>query len=127
MEVPQQTVLRISLRRLRILGRLLIGRRGQHQPVHLLDAPATLDEGVGQPIEQFGVRGALAVDAKVGSGGDDAAPKVLLPNAIHYHARGEGIFRRSNPLGQRRAPTAGGELPVAVALDRGRLGVADDG
>ena len=95
--------------------------------MHLFDAPAAFDEGVGQPVEQFGVRGAFAVDAKVGSGGDDAAPKVLLPNAIHHHPRREWIFRRGDPLGQRRAPTAGRELPVAVALDRGGLSLAGDG
>src|SRR5262245_41274997 len=37
----------------------------------------------------------------------EPAPKVILPESIHHHARGERIVWSSQPLGQLQTPAAG--------------------
>ena len=44
--------------------------------------------------------GASAHAAEVVRGSDDAAAKMILPDAVHHHAGGERIVRIGHPLGQ---------------------------
>ena len=95
--------------------------------MHRLDAPAALDEGMGQPVEQLGMRRRLAVLAEVARRRDDPPAEMLLPDPVDHHPGGQRVVGARDPPRQRHAPAAGGELPVAVGLDDGRLGVARDG
>src|SRR5260370_31928254 len=69
--------------------------------MHLLDAPAAAHELHGQPVEQFGVRGLLAHLAEIIQRRDDALPEMVAPDAIDHHPRGQRIFPRAEPFGQR--------------------------
>ena len=46
-----------------------------------------------QPVEQFGMRGPLAHDAEIARRADDALAEVIMPDAIHHHARGAADSR----------------------------------
>src|SRR5687767_7122083 len=68
--------------------------------------------------------GPLAVFAKVARRGNDSTPEMVLPEAVHHHARGQRVFWIDDPLRQRHSPTSRWELAVAVGLQDGRLDVA---
>ena len=114
--------------------------------MHFLDAPAVLDEVAGQPVEQFGMRGALAHLAEIVGRADDAFAEMMLPDAIDHHARGQRIRsalaiqrasasrRPSASLGHRHAPAARYTLrtpgvtfsPGVFRLPPGRMKVSGD-
>ncbi len=66
----------------------------------MLDAEAARDEFVGQPIQQLGMRGTLAHAAEIVGRADDAASEMIMPDAIHHHARGQRIFGIGDPAGK---------------------------
>ena len=70
------------------LGGLAVGGRRHDCFGKLLQAPAILLELGCEPIENFGVRGAVALRAEVFRGADDAYAEQLLPDAVHFDARG---------------------------------------
>ena len=77
--------------------------------MQFLDAPAVLNEGRSQVVEQFRIGGAIAHDAEVAAGADETGAEVSLPDAVHDHAGGEGIFRVGQPVGERGAAAGAGE------------------
>ena len=68
--------------------------------MEVFEAPSVGDEFGGEPVEEFGVRGLGAVDAEVTGSFDDAGPKMVVPQAVGDDACGEGILRRSDPVGE---------------------------
>ena len=51
-------------------------------PVETLEPPVVRDQIICQPVEQFGMSGALALETKIIGGGDDSTTEVLLPNPV---------------------------------------------
>ena len=88
--------------------RLPIGRRGDDQLVHRLQAPFPLDELDGQPVEQFRVGRRFALGAEVLARLDEAAAEEARPEPIHRHAAGQRVVRVDQPAGQAQAV---GRLP----------------
>src|SRR5450755_626086 len=66
----------------------------------MLDVPSTVTEFHGEPVEQFGVSGPLAHDAKVFRGFDDTGPKEFVPHAVDGYARGVRVCGADTPLRQ---------------------------
>ena len=62
---------------------LAVGGGAEEQAVHGLEAsgPAAR-KAAGQPVEQLGVAGGFAQAPVVAGGGDQAAPEVVLPEAV---------------------------------------------
>ena len=58
--------------------------------------PAVLHKIGGQPIEQIGVGGRFAIEAKVARGVHDAASEMVLPNTVDEHSCGQRML----PIGQ---------------------------
>ncbi len=79
---------------------------------NMLDAPAVFHEFSREPIEQFRMRGSRAVCAEVAGRADQPFAEMILPDAIHHHARGERIRRIHNPLA--RMSDAGADLPLTM-------------
>ena len=77
--------------------------------MHGLQTPAGVDEALGEPIEQFRVRGQAALFAEVTRCADESASEVVLPEAIHHDAGGEGIAWVGDGLGEFESATALGE------------------
>src|SRR6266581_3726930 len=46
------------------------------------------------------MRGPVAEGAKIIAGRNESPAKVALPDPVHHHPGGEGVFRAGNPLGQ---------------------------
>ena len=46
------------------------------------------------------MRGPVAEGAKIIAGRNKSPAKVALPDPVHHHPGGEGVFRAGNPLGQ---------------------------
>ena len=73
---------------------------------------------MGEPVEKFGVGGALALGTEIVWGGDDAAAEVLLPDAVDDDAGEEvagAVFGIGDPIGEgvaamRGAGVFGGRL-----------------
>ena len=86
--------------------------------MHVLHAPAAADELGGQPVEQFGMRRALAHDAEIAGRADDAAAEVIMPDAIDHDARGQRIVGVGEPLRQRGA--AAGRFDIRRAARSSR-------
>ena len=61
---------------------LPVGCRSDNQSLQLLETPAALDEPIGQPVEQFGVRRPATQAPKVARRLDNPPSKVILPNAV---------------------------------------------
>src|SRR4051812_4133444 len=59
----------------------------------MLETPAMLDELGGEPIQERGMRRAIAFDAELAGSADDAFAKMVMPHAIDDHARSERIVR----------------------------------
>ena len=78
--------------------------------MHLLDAPAAVHELHGQPVQQFGMRRGVTHLAEVVQRADDAAAKVVVPDAIDDHSRCERIVARGDPLRQRQSTTRGAPI-----------------
>ena len=73
------------------LRRLPVGRRGDDQPVHRLQAPARRDELGGQPVEQLGMRRRRPLRAEVVLGLDQAPAEVRLPDPVDRHPRRQRV------------------------------------
>ena len=103
----EKFVVRIAGQRLgRRLGRLAIGRGEQDEFVQFLQIPTGLDEGAGEPVEQFRVRGQGALAAKVLGGGHEAVAEMQLPVSIHNDPGRQRLFRIRDPFGETE-PVAG--------------------
>ena len=96
------------------VGRLLaragrglpVGAGGHDQPVHGLDAPSSLDELGGQPVQQFGMGRGGPQLAEVAGRGHQAPAEVMLPDAVHHHPGRQGMIGLSQPPGQGQTPSA---------------------
>ena len=89
-----------ALRRSVVRGGHLVGLRRHDQAVHPLQAPALTDELGRKPVQQFGVSGGHAGPPEITGCGDDADPKVMMPEAVDHHPRGQRVLRAGNPSGQ---------------------------
>ena len=97
-------------------GVLAVGGRGDDGLHEALHVPAFLLEGGGEPVEEFGMGGRLALRAEVVGGFHNAEAEELLPETVHRDARGEGMLRVHEPAGE-------GEAVGRVALrQRGENG-----
>ena len=72
--------------------------------MQVLPAPAVRDELARQPVEQLRMRRAAAAKAKVARRADQAAAKMVIPNAVHHHAASQRMRRIAQPFGQRQPP-----------------------
>src|SRR5581483_5446133 len=100
---------------------LAIGARSDHQPLHVLDAPSAAHEFRGEPVQQFGMRWAIAHDAKVAWSSYNAFSEMMLPEAVHHHARGERIRRVGDPVRKRRSAAGRVEADWRNDLRRRRI------
>src|SRR5262245_27339112 len=76
-----------------------------------LERPAALHETLGQPIEQFRMRRALAERAKVVGCSNETSAKMPAPDAVDHHSAGKRMPRIDQPLHQLAPATfAGREL-----------------
>src|SRR2546428_335391 len=125
-EVPWRPVIRTDFyagrRGFLILSRLAPCAGSEDQPVDRFDAPALLNEPAGQPVEQFRMRGTLAIAAKVVHGAHNAFTEMVLPDSVDHDARGERVLRARDPARQRNAARARGELAGADAFHDRRVG-----
>ena len=92
--------------------------------MQLLDGPAVVDEPGGEPIEQLGMRGLLAHDAEVARRADQAFAEVMLPDAVHDHARRQRIIGAGQPFG---AASGGAGWFAAAAGNAGWVGASTAG
>ena len=96
-------VLRVPLELLGAdVGRLAIGGAGHDGPLQGLDVPARVDELGGQPVEQLGVAGELALRAEVLGRLHQAGPEVHLPEPVHGDAGGQGVAGVDEPPRERQ-------------------------
>src|SRR5207249_4779361 len=84
----------------------------------------SIPEARRQPVEQFWVRRAVAVEAEVVGGGDQAAAEVVVPDAVHDDAGGERVGGVDDPVGQASAAFGFGGVGGEAEVRGGR---ADDG
>jgi hypothetical protein len=96
---------------------LLPRRRVQNLAMQPLQRPAVLHEATGEIVEQFGMRRRFAEIAELARRIDQTATEVMLPHAIHDHARGQrrGVFH--DGLRQFEATASGVELARQAGLD----------
>ena len=85
---------RIPNSEFRISRALPVGRARHDELVHGLHVPARADEFCGEPVEQLGMRGRLALCAEVLRRRDEARAKKHFPETVHRHARGERMVGR---------------------------------
>ena len=52
----------------------------------MLQTPVILHQLDGEPVQQFGVRGRIALRPEVFGGGDEASPEIRLPDSIDDRA-----------------------------------------
>ena len=69
-------------------------------------APAAGDELPCQPVEQFGMRRPVALQAEIVFRGDQALAEIGLPDAIDRHARRQRMVAARPASGQNRAGRA---------------------
>lgn len=85
-----------------------VGRRRHEAPDQALERPAIRAKCACKVIQELGMRRGLAEDAKIVDGGDDAASKKVLPDAVDEHARGGGwrgpVRDRRVQVGPTRGP-----------------------
>ena len=60
--------------------------------MHLFEAPALAHEFIGEPIEQFRVRGPCAQHSEISRGLDEATAKMMEPETIGKHAPDQGVL-----------------------------------
>ena len=70
-------------------ARLPVGGARHDQPMDGLEAPLLFHEPVGQPFEEFWMRGLVSLRAEIVWCGDDAAAEVVVPEPVDDHAGGE--------------------------------------
>ena len=82
--LPAEPVLRVGVGILRmVLGRKLVGARGDEVGDELFDRPPVLHELDGEVVEQLGVRWCFAGGAEVIDGADEPSSEEVVPNAVH--------------------------------------------
>ena len=81
-------------------GGLAVRGAGDDEAVEFLHGPTGLDEIDGEPIEQLGVRGRLALVAEVFEQAHKAVPEEGLPLTIDRDAGGERVLRGEEPAGE---------------------------
>jgi len=64
---------------------LPVGGAGDQEPVEALQVPARAHELGGQPVEELGMTGPLALDPEVLDGLHDPRAEEELPGAVHRH------------------------------------------
>src|SRR5215467_301421 len=89
-----------------VVGAELVRCREHDLAMHGFDRPMTLDESVCQIIEQFGMAGSIPELSKVAWRADDTGAEMVLPDAVHHHARRQWIFRAGDRLRQFQTPAA---------------------
>ena len=82
----------------------------------MFGAPFVFDQFHGEPVEQLGMGWRRAKFSEVVKAGDDAPAEVVFPNAVHPHARGEGMVRL-------REPTREGEAIAGFVFAGGLRGL----
>ncbi len=65
-----------------------------------LEPPTRSHQLGGQPVEQLGMAGCLAHDAKIVRGRDEPFAEVELPDPVDDHPRHQGVFGPGQPAGQ---------------------------
>src|SRR6266568_7373375 len=85
---------------------LPIGRTGDDEAVQFLKRLAVVEKPVGEPVQEFRMRGRRTHVAEVVWRIDDSPAKVILPDAIHDGTAGQHVPRIRNPFGQCGAPAA---------------------
>ena len=76
---------------------LAVGLREDDGFMQGFHVPAGADEFAGEPVEEFGIFGAVTLAAEVVGGLDEAAAEEGLPEAIHRHAREQRMARVGEP------------------------------
>ena len=100
------------------IGRLTVGGGEEDPLVHLLDGPTAVDEGVGHPVEEFGVRRGFGHVPEIVRRGDDAGAEVMGPETVDEYARRQRIGAASD---------GEGELATAAAfIERQAVGAGKD-
>ena len=84
---------------------MLVRRRLQQYPVQGFHRPVAICQFVGQPIEQFGVRGQFTTDAEVVRGDHNATAEMALPHTIDQHPRSQRIALICDPSRQLKSAT----------------------
>src|SRR5437762_652180 len=64
--------------------------------MHRFDAPPFLNETSCQPVEQLQMTWQFSSQTEIARRSHQASAKVMLPNAIHHHARGQRVLRVCN-------------------------------
>src|SRR5262245_8855301 len=97
----EQSVVRVPFKQLGFGPRGVTVRGGCHdETMHRLQAPIPPNELRGQPVEQLGIAGRLALDPEVLAGFDKASAEMLGPDAVHGHSADEWIIRIDQPARQ---------------------------
>ena len=85
-------------------GRHLVRFRAHDQAMELLEAPAAIHELDRHPVEQLLIRGLLSHLPEVVERRDDAAPHVVVPDAVDDDTRRQRVVARAEPFGEREPP-----------------------
>ena len=113
--VPVEAVLGIAGIPLAVVRRgLAVGGGSEDQAMESLQLPSVLHEIVGEPVEEFGMRRALAHGTEIRGRADEAAAEVMHPDAVHQHAGDERIRAAGEPPGEGQAPAGAGEFGILV-------------
>ncbi len=76
--------------------------------VEPFDGPSVFHEVVGEPVEEFRVRGRAAEGAEIGGTGGEGFSEVVLPDAIDDDTGGEGVGLVGEPFCEGCPPSGGG-------------------
>ena len=76
----------------------------------------------GEPVQQFGVRRAAAVEPEVARRLDETGAEVVVPDAVRHDAGEQRVRRRRDPLGELLAAIAVGRVRLQVELEREQHG-----
>jgi hypothetical protein len=82
------------------LARLAIDRREHDLAIQPLERPSVRDEAGGEIVQQFRMRGLLALHSEIAGGGHQRLAEMPAPDAIHDHARRQRGAIAENIVGQ---------------------------
>ena len=80
-------------------GGLAVGGRGHDQALHGLHVPVAFKFG-GEPVQHVALYRLVALRSEILGGLDEAATEMELPVTVDGHARGQGMLRAEEPLGE---------------------------
>ena len=83
-----------------VVSGLPVGGRGHDPSMDESEIPAAGDEFAGQPVQQFRVGRRCALFSEIGGSANQPLAEAGLPQTIHGHACGQGIFSVDQPAGQ---------------------------